>query len=265
MATAQKKSSASKPASANGSNPIGSGAQALAEAIAHEEAIVQEAAEIRGDGGSLSAELFMRLRPLLRRPIPRGFIEHVGEVTGKPYESTGVKSVQVQMDRLDNVLGPDGWGYEATYSQEGKLCHVRAWVGSKNAPLFERDSYGGVKQGSSLGNVYKGSFTNAAKLAFARLGPAWEVYVGAADFDPDTDQSAAEAQAATNGEQAAPRTLTEEECGKVQAAVDAAGLTAALPSKLRAFGVDELSKLTVDQAFKLREWIDAQTAGEESQ
>lgn len=229
----------------------------IAEAIAHEEAIREEADAIWtkeewADHGDLNPWLFRELRPLLRKPIPAGFIEHVGEVTGKPYESTGVKSVQIQMDRLDNVLGPMNWGYEATHTEDGKRCHVVAWIGKKADPLFERDSWGGVNRGSTEGNIWKGSFTNAAKLAFARLGPGWEVYVGAADFDPDTDKDAAKVQ--TEAPADPTRKLPAEKVAKLEEAVTAAGLTDHLPMKLRSFGVESLSDLTVEQGISVYEW-----------
>ena len=245
-------------------NGDGTAPNPLAAAIAYEQAIAEEAAAIWAKDENADREidrwLYADLRPLLRKPIPSGFIEHVGEVTGKPYASSGVKSVQVQMDRLDNVLGPMHWGYEATYTEEGKLCHVRAWIGPKGEPLIERDSYGGVKQGSSLGNVYKGSFTNAAKLALARLGPAWEVYVGAADFDPDTDKAAAQEQAKA-GDEAPVRKLTEEQAEKAAQAIKDAGITdEALGHKLRSFGVKALTDLTYEQGFALKTWIEERAA-----
>lgn len=248
---------ASNNNNANDANSVASAA--LAEAIAHEQSIADEATAIWSKDewadSDMNRWLYAELRPLLRRQIPKGFIEHVGKVEGKPYESTGVKSVQVQMDRLDNVLGADAWGYEATYSEGGKLCHVRAWIGAKDAPLIERDSYGGVARGSSLGNVYKGSFTNAAKLAFARLGPGWEVYVGAADFDPDTDKDAAEAQAKEKaGESEQTRKLPPEKIATLAEAIDKAGLSEHLGTKLRGFGISSLDDATVEQGISLWEW-----------
>lgn len=173
--------------SANGSDPV----DPLAAAMQSEEAIAAEAAEIRGESGELTAELFNRLWPLLRRPIPAAFIQTVGKVSGKPYESTGIRSVQVQIDRMNNVLGPLNWNYSDEYEQDGKLAKVtvRVLFGDEE---ITRSARGGVNQGSTLGNIYKGSFTNAAKLAFARLGPGHEVYLGAADLDPDTDAAAAD-------------------------------------------------------------------------
>lgn len=180
-------------ASANGNQAH----QALADAAAHEQAIADEAAAIRGSGEPmLTAELLVQLLPLLRRPIPSGYITTVGKVEGKPYPSTGVKSVQVQIDRMDNVLTPLGWQESVTYYEDGKRAHVVITVIDPDGKvLFKRESMGGVNRASTTGNLYKGSYTNAAKVAFARVGPGREVYLGAADFDPDTDPDAAGAQA----------------------------------------------------------------------
>lgn len=165
----------------------------LAAAIAYEEAIAIDAAEVRGEAKELTPQLLMELWPLLRRPIPEPLIQHVPPTKGKPYESTGVRSVQVQIDRMDRVLTPLWWWEESNYSEDGMLCHVRVFVGSdRERPLYSRDSWGGVEQGSTRGNIRKGSFTNAAKLALARVGPGWEIYVGATDLDPDVDRDLAE-------------------------------------------------------------------------
>jgi hypothetical protein len=51
-----------------------------------------------------------------------------------------------------------------------------------------------VNRGSTQGNLRKGSFTNAAKQALARIGPAHEVYIGVTDHDPDVDEEAAKQQ-----------------------------------------------------------------------
>ena len=240
-----------KPTAQNGKPE----AHPLAEAIKHEEEI-RELAEMiwaEADEVNVTPNLLRELRSLLRAPIPTGFIEHVGEVPGKPYASTGVRSVQVQMDRLDNVLGAHNWGYRATYSDDGKRCYVKAWVGTEDSPVFWRDSWGGVKSGSTEGNVFKGSFTNAAKPAFARLGPAWEVYVGAADFDPDTDASAAKAQDGP-AENSPERPLKPKKAEALSKIIGEAGLSEHLPNKLRSFGKKELTDLTVEQGLELYEW-----------
>jgi hypothetical protein len=147
-----------------------------------------DAAEIRGEETELTRKLYLNCCRSCAVPIPAGFIVTTGVVTGKPYESTGIKSLQVQIDRLDNVLTPARWGWTVEYEQDGQLAHARAWIGADpDEPFVVREARGGVNRGSTIGNLYKGSETNAAKLALARLGPGHEVYLGAADFDPDVD------------------------------------------------------------------------------
>lgn len=171
---------------------------ALADAIASEQQIAQEAAAIRekSDDQALTPALFLELYPLLCKPIPAGFIQKIGATKGKPYISTGIRSVQVQIDRMNNVLTPLWWRDMVEYEDGGKLATVTVIVGDYQRPDLEplviRSSRGGVGQGSGIGNIYKGSYTNAAKLAFARLGPGHEVYLGAADLDPDVNQEVAD-------------------------------------------------------------------------
>jgi len=169
----------------------------LAAAIASEAEIAQEAATVRGDAEDLTPALFMQLYPLLCEPIPAAFIQKLPATKGKPYESTGIRSVQVQIDRMNNVLTPLWWWDKDEYEDGGKLAEVTVYVGNPadpGHPLTERSSRGGVAQGSGAGNIYKGSYTNAAKLAFARLGPGHEVYLGATDLDPDVDADLANAE-----------------------------------------------------------------------
>lgn len=183
-----------RPRSRNG-NGAAPSVDALTEAVAFEQQIADQAAAIRGDEIGMTPALYLKLLPLLRRPIPQGFITHVGNVTGKPYDSTGVKSVQVLSDRMDNVLTPLAWRDHAEHHQDGKLCHVTVEVvAADGSVMVARSSWGGVDRGSTLGNVYKGSYTNAAKRAFAQIGPGHEVYVGATDLDPDVSEDAAKAQ-----------------------------------------------------------------------
>lgn len=171
----------------------------LTEAILYEQQIAEEAAGIREDATTITPELLAQLLPLLRKPIPKGFIVTTPSGPGKPYESTGIKSMQVQINRLDNVLLPFNWSWHTAYDQEGKLAEVMAtiWQGhdEDRISLVTRHARGGMNQASTLGNLYKGSETNAAKLCFARLGPGHEVYVGATDYDPDVNEDAAGEQA----------------------------------------------------------------------
>jgi hypothetical protein len=246
-------------ASANGNAKGEPTPDLLAEAIAYEDQIGADAAEIRGDETELTRRLYLQLLPLLRRPIPAGFIVTTGVVTGKPYESTGIKSLQVQIDRLDNVLTPLAWGWSVEYEQDGQLAHARAWVGADpDEPFVVREARGGVNRGSTIGNLYKGSETNAAKLALARLGPGHEVYLGAADFDPDVDVDAAKEQAKTQGEESGPRKLPAEKVETLKATITEAGLDPFLEMKLRSFGVAAIEDLNVDQGIAIWEWVQSE-------
>ena len=92
--------------------------------------------------------------------------------------------MQVLIDRMNNVLTPLGWWYEVEYlldgEDHGKLAEVTVSVGNRGSePLVTAVSRGGVNQASTIGNRFKGSETNAAKRAFAQIGPGHEVYLGA--------------------------------------------------------------------------------------
>lgn len=267
-----------KAAGSNGNGPQ----DALAAAIAFEAEIADTAKGIRGDATELTPALFMELLPLLRKPIPQGFIVTTGVVTGKPYASTGIKSLQVQINRLDNVLGPLNWSWHTVWSEDGKLATVTVNVfGEGETTLVQRQARGGVDRGSTIGNVHKGSETNAAKLAFARLGVGWEVYVGATDFDPDTDEDAAKEQAkpdpaakvqTIDGERVAELTDlahawvtaddSEDEQGKRKVKLTrlfrSEGVSGAIESVTQG-----LARLTPVAADKVEAWIRAQSKGGE--
>lgn len=263
--TAAKTSAKSKAGQDNGAAAT-SEQSALAEAVTYEEAIAAEAAEIRGDATDLDAALFLELWPLLKRPIPQGFIQHVGKVEGKPYPSTGVRSLQVLIDRMNNVLTPLWWWYEVEYLGEGqdhgKLAEVTVYVGQRGGAadrstiLTTGKSRGGVNQASTIGNRFKGSETNAAKRAFAQIGPGHEVYLGATDLDPDVSEEAAKEQAKSDTGTGRPeeRKLPKDAAERLFEQIKTAGLEEQLPTKLRGFGVKELTDLTVEQSIKVYEW-----------
>jgi hypothetical protein len=176
-----------------------------ADAAAYEEDIARRAAEIRGDEFTgLDRAMFIKLWPLLCEPLHAGHVTHTPVTTGKPYVSDGASSAQVLVDRMNNVLTPLGWEPREEYAADGKLCKVTVVVLDRDGRvLVTRSSWGGVAQGMGAGNIYKGSWTNAAKLAFARLGPGREVYLGALDFDPDTNAQIAALQGRESKERTA--------------------------------------------------------------
>lgn len=236
----------------------------LAEAIRCEEAVAAEAAEVRREAPELTPLLFGLLRPLLRRPIPAGLIVSTPKLAGKPYASTGIRSVQTLIDRMDAVLTPLWWSDEAVHYEGGKLCRVIVTVGNPGQPFFSRESYGGVDRASTIGNLWKSSYTNAAKLAIARVGPGHEVYLGATDLDPDVSEDAAKAQ-----EREAPpavQTISADDAAKLRDLFDARedeGKVDALKLRLGAMGVSAKSvnqgfaSLTPSQAAELEGWLAA--------
>lgn len=240
----------------------------LENALAYEAAIADEAAEIRA-GEDLSPALFLRLWPLLGRPIPPAYIVTHPAVKGKPYESTGIRSVQVQIDRMNNVLTPLGWWDVADYEADGKLCRVTIGVGrSGEAPWTTRSSWGGVGQGSTAGNVYKGSYTNAAKRAFAALGVGHEVYLGTADLDPDVnaDVVAGDAEPSRLGPKLAKKLVDRawtvpEAKEKLQLAASHAAGRDVGDCDTKAKATAALGSLTYGQAEKLDAWIGEKEAG----
>lgn len=241
--------------------------EALAAAAEYEAQIETEARQVWieacGDGDAvgevlLTPALFRKLRPLLRRPIPDGYISEVTFGKGKPYPSKGIKSLQVQIDRMDNVLGETNWAWTTKYlNDQGTLAEVEVRVlGPDDKPIISRRARGGVDRGSSAGNTHKGTETNAAKLAFARLGVGHEVYIGLTDLDPDVSEEAAQAAAESGNGPAEQKaaTVTGEQAENLRKAVEVADLSKHLPTKLRAFGVKEISELTVAQGLELWQW-----------
>jgi hypothetical protein len=231
----------------------------LDEAIRSEEEIAARAAEIRGDNSELTPDLFLKLWPLLKEPIPSGFIRSVGVTEGKPYASTGVRSEQVLIDRMNNVLTPLWWWDEVEWSEEGKVAEVTICVGTLGGDvLLKRSSRGGVNRGSTLGNVFKGSKTNAAKRAFAAIGPGHEVYLGAADLDPDTNEDAAKQQERSVGSTAPPLPTNIE--GAVTLAADAVKrrfiAKEELLVRLQALGAGDTSSVTHALAGLPEETVD---------
>lgn len=275
----------------NGSQPVEPVAldDDLAAAVRAEQLLTDEAAKIRGDEELLTPTLFDQLYPLLVEPIPRAYVQTTPAVKGKPYVSTGIRSVQVQVNRLNNVLGPRWWWDVAEYQDGGKLCTVTVFVGnarlreSADNPLrrdggpgdvvrdvlVSRSCTGGVNQGSTLGNVYKGSYTNAAKRAIALLGPGHEVYSGAIDLDPDVNPDVVAGggeDVARIGKATAKKLvdrvwpLGDDVKSKLPLAV--AHVTGREPGECdtKAHATDSLASLTYGEAERVSTWIDGKEA-----
>lgn len=231
-------------------------AEQIAAAIESERELAERARAIWADkpADALSIALFLELWPLMREQIPSGFISEVTAGKGKPYPSKGIRSLQVQINRMDAVWTPLWWGWRTEWI-EPQLAEVAVWIGeTEEHALVKRSARGGMNAGSTVGNHFKGTETNAAKMAFARLGCGHEVYIGAADFDPDTDEDAAKAQEGGTSEPAPDRKLPPDKVTALEQAVAAAGLTDHLPMRLRGFGAEQVADLTVEQAVAVYEW-----------
>lgn len=234
-------------------------ADELAAALRSEAQIAAEAAVIRANAEALTPALWADLRPKLMLPIPGAFIVSISLGKGKPYASTGIGSVEVQRARMDAVLSPFWWWEEPRYLNDaGTLCEVTVFIGhDRERPLWWRRARGGVDRGSTLGNVHKGTYTNAAKLAFARVGPGHEVYVGAADLDPDTDPDAAEQQAS---DAPGDPLVAPEKRQRVVDAFAAAGVDGlAFGEFLQQVGLRSVEEMRVSHALALRELLDVHT------
>lgn len=182
----------------------------LRELDAAEESRFARAQAEWGDADRLTPVLLRKLQPLLNEPLHPRYIEHMPSVTGKPYESTGIRSVQVQVDRLAEVLGVDHFRVLAHHQPGGQIARVHVVIGNELqwCRLDERgelvpftvaadrvleadvlahaDGWGGHGRGSAPGDVWKGSETNAAKRVIARVGPGAHVY--RLDFEDDPTQ-----------------------------------------------------------------------------
>lgn len=157
-----------------------------------------------GYEGELTMKMLRKLEPLLREPIAARYIETIPAIEGKPYVSTGVKSAQVLIDRMNEVLGAGHWRALAHYANNGELCRVWVIVGNNLSRastdkengnleltgddgetaevLIARDGWGGHRA-RSAGDTRKGSETNTLKRVLARVGPGCDVY--RLDYDAD--------------------------------------------------------------------------------
>lgn len=203
-------------------------AEVLAEHDAADRTRIERAGAIWGDNESLTSALFRKLQPLLREPINPRYVVTTGPAEkGKPFVTTGIQSVQVQIDRLTEVLGADHFRILARHEPDGRRCRVHVVIGNdlqwctlnelgdlqpftlldgtvaqdgagiyagvqESRVMHAQDGWGGHERGTAPADIWKGSFTNAAKLAIARVGPGNHVYL--LDFEDDPHQPEASAK-----------------------------------------------------------------------
>jgi hypothetical protein len=172
----------------------------------------------------LTAELFAQLEPFLAAPTPAVFIEFTpmaternerGYLMGLAYDTLGLKSVQFQYDRMNNVLGSNHWRPLLHYAQGGILTKAVVVIGNhldrcrldaegqlvtwrvlgpldhdKVEPVLEyaevlavREGWGGFKM-NAVGDTFKAGETNTLKRVLARFGPGNDVM--RVDYDSDS-------------------------------------------------------------------------------
>src|SRR5205823_2254304 len=126
-------------------------------------------------------------------------------------ESTGIRSVQVQINRLNAVLGPCHWRKLLHYEGGGIECLAHVVVGNKLAEcqldehgellacdadvIAHVQGWGGHERATTRGDMRKGAETNALKRCIAQLGPGQDVYCLDIDEDHNTTGEAAPAPA----------------------------------------------------------------------
>ena len=164
---------------------------ALFDSLADEASALLKKRRYRG---RLTRPMFRDLRPVLSKPTPSRYIQHVPWMPAKPYVSTGLRSLQYQIDYMNAVLGRAHWRELRHYPAEdrGHLVKVIVVVGN-DLHLADIDAqgnlvpneaeviamqaeWGSVTNASSLGDARKGSATNALKRAFASFGPGADVF-----------------------------------------------------------------------------------------
>ncbi len=182
------------------------------------EALRARAAKIKEEEqytGRLTPQILQQLEPLLYEKLPSEYIEFIPKRekkgdAGLPYDVTGVRSSQIQMDVMNAVLGLAHWRMLTHYTDGGSVCKSVIIVGNDlhfaalddtgtllpvimtsdgrqvhaAEVLVERSGWGGHTRGSSPGDIWKGAETNSAKRVLARFGPGHEVYRGEFDDDP---------------------------------------------------------------------------------
>lgn len=251
MATVAEQRGQKKPAKSEEAPPAeanGNGAQPEEARYLEHQDLSESAEQIRKQQnyqGVMTGSLLRALEELLYSPIPPRFIEETPPGDGHPFPMTGIKSVQVQLDRLTAVLGMEHYRVLLHYRDNGVICKSMVVVGndlqwcrldeqgqlipftvlapgteSKQAIVKEAEvlkvveGMGGWKRGTNPGDTWKGAETNGLKRVIARLGPGAEVY--SQDFEdnprmPEYRPTAADTVGTPEGTQVQEPGISDEE------------------------------------------------------
>ena len=148
--------------------------------------------------GLLGSDLHAR-RELFRRlgePFPESVLQRApNSQTHAGYDAIGV-SAQLIVNRLNEVLGVGGWGYDAEYSmREGQFSsgktafhctcalsmELYAWNDERMRVTMATASGTGGHTSKTEHDARKGALTSAIKKVAAMFGVGWQIYAGAYD------------------------------------------------------------------------------------
>lgn len=166
--------------------------------------------------GRMTAPLVRQLARIGRQTAtPERFIKTTGPVTGKPYDSTGLASIQPQVEMANAIYGEPHWRWwpvpsadnDGTYSVTlligNDLHHIQQVTvdGEIRAQsdtcevLIAHTLLGSNPNGSTPANKMKGALTNAGKRLLATVGCCGDVY----RFDGDSPEDGLQPDTGSTG------------------------------------------------------------------
>jgi hypothetical protein len=177
-----------------------------AEAFHRAEEIKREHGYYDADSASharLSAGMITQLTRLAQTiATPDALITTEPPTEGKPYTSTGLSSLQPQIDVMHAIFGPPHWRLREQEVEDGVLDLELVIGNDLDAPpridsatgelretpaevLLRHRMRGSHTRGRSHGDRYKGALTNGAKRLLAMGGACADVW----RFGPDPDEA----------------------------------------------------------------------------
>jgi hypothetical protein len=127
----------------------------------------------------------------LSAKLPQEAIQHAPKsVTRKSYDMTGYK-VQYVVDRLNGVLGIEGWslGYSVVKEQQGVWGNGKPWwdvaVDIKMTIGSAFRSSAGGHRADTYGDAIKGALTDGIKKTAALFSVGGDAYKGEVYKDPE--------------------------------------------------------------------------------
>jgi hypothetical protein len=153
--------------------------------------------------GRLNPAMVTRLARLAQTiATPEALITTEPPTEGKPYTSTGLSSLQPQIDVMHAIFGPPHWRLREREIEDGVLDLELVIGNDLDAPpqidppagapretpaqvLLRHRMRGSHTRGRSQGDRYKGALTNGAKRLLAMSGACADVW----RFGPDPDEA----------------------------------------------------------------------------